>query len=655
MDSHRGSASLPRQRRPYSAMPLFRRFLCALLSGMSVLAQSLSPAVDPICGLPGFRLTGQIPDAVYELRASDDLGAPGVWETLMRIAPPPQGQLWFDPDTPARGHRFYRVQPAPEGPQLPLENFALIDQHGVRHELFREGDASIFVLVFTDNAHLAEAWAAVKPLQQAHAARGVRLWLVNPVDTRESLVATCTALGVETPVLHDRAQLVTRTFGGHAALQAVALDKSSSAIFYRGPIQDSCTVNGRTVDQAYLNDALARFTQGDPVVVQEMRTRTPELSLPALGTPEYARDIAPILQSRCVSCHRPGDIGSWSMTNHAAVAAQATVIRRSVLGGHMPPWHADPAFGKFANDASLTPAETAQLIAWIDAGTPPGTAPDPLVTNPPPPAEHWPLGTPDLILRIPSQSLPANGEIPYRYLLVKNPVPTNVWLRAATVRPGNREVVHHSLVFSASNAADFLQVMGGLGGFFAGYVPGSDPVEFPAGTGKLLKAGSYLVFQMHYTPNGKATTDRTEIGLYFAAQAPDRELVTTAAFDTEFSIPPGVRDHEVVAETVVTQNSLLYEMSPHMHYRGARMRFEALYPDGTAETLINIPGYEFAWQTLFRLAEPKHVPAGTRIRITGGFDNSADNPWNPDPLKTVLFGEQTSDEMLIGYLNLATE
>jgi hypothetical protein len=265
------------------------------------------------------------------------------------------------------------------------------------------------------------------------------------------------------------------------------------------------------------------------------------------------------------------------------------------------------------------------------------------------------LGTPDLILRIPNQSLPANGEIPYRYLLVKNPVPTNVWLRAATVRPGNREVVHHSLVFSASNAADFLQVMGGLGGFFAGYVPGSDPVEFPAGTGKLLKAGSYLVFQMHYTPNGKATTDRTEIGLYFAAQPPQRELVTTAAFDTEFSIPPGVRDHEVVAETVVPQNSLLYEMSPHMHYRGARMRFEALYPDGTAETLINIPGYEFAWQTLFRLAEPKRIPAGTRIRITGGFDNSADNPWNPDPLKTVLFGEQTSDEMLIGYLNLAVE
>ncbi len=160
---------------------------------------------------------------------------------------------------------------------------------------------------------------------------------------------------------------------------------------------------------------------------------------------------------------------------------------------------------------------------------------------------------------------------------------------------------------------------------------------------------------MHYTPNGRATTDRTEIGLYFAEQPPQRELVTTAAFDTEFSIPPGARDHEVVAETVVPQTALLYEMSPHMHYRGARMRFEALYPDGTAETLINIPGYEFAWQTLFRLAEPKRIPAGTRLRITGGFDNSADNPWNPDPLKTVLFGEQTSDEMLIGYLNLATE
>lgn len=636
-------------------MRFIRRLLWSLPAGLALAAQSLTPVLDPVCGLPRLTVSGSLTDTVYEVRATDDLGAPGVWDALMRIAPGATGHTWFDPEAPTRGRRFYRLETVANSPELLLENFALTDQNGVRHELFREGDAQAVVLVFTDNAHLAEAWAAVKPLQMAFGPQGVRIWLVNPVDTRASLGTACQTVGVETPVLHDLAQLVARTYGAASALEVIAINRSELSVFYRGALADRCDLPGGPVVQEYLHDALAQFIGGRPVVVQAVRNRGPALPLPANEVPEYARDIAPLLQAKCVSCHRPGDIGSWAMTNHAAVAGQSLAIRRSLLGGHMPPWHADPAFGHFANDDSLLPAETSRLVAWLDAGAPRGGEPDPLVTQPPSPSPNWPLGTPDVVLKIETQSLPANGEIPYRYLLVKNPLRTNAWLRAATVRPGNREVVHHALVFTAQNAWDFIQVQGGLGGFFAGYVPGSAPVEFPSGTGKLLKTGSYLIFQMHYTPHGKATTDRTEIGLYLASQPPTRELVTTAAYDTEFSIPAGARDHQVVAEAVVEKDSLLYEMSPHMHYRGARMRFEALYPDGTGETLLNIPGYEFAWQTLFRLSQPKRLPAGTRIRITGGFDNSDSNPWNPDPLRTVLFGEQTSDEMLIGYLNLAVE
>jgi hypothetical protein len=258
------------------------------------------------------------------------------------------------------------------------------------------------------------------------------------------------------------------------------------------------------------------------------------------------------------------------------------------------------------------------------------------------------------VVSIATQSLPATGEIPYRYLLVQNPFPSNVWLRAASVKPGNREVVHHSLVF-VGKANQILQFQGGLAGFFAGYVPGMDQVAYPAGTGKRLLRGDLILVQMHYTPNGKATTDTTQLGFYLAPTPPARELTTTAVHDIAFTIPPGVRDHEVIAETVMARDSLLYELSPHMHYRGARMRFEALYPDGSAETLLNVPGYEFAWQALYRLTEPKRLPAGTRVRITGGFDNSEWNPWNPSPLSTVVFGEQTDDEMLIGYLNVAPE
>ena len=179
-----------------------------------------------------------------------------------------------------------------------------------------------------------------------------------------------------------------------------------------------------------------------------------------------------------------------------------------------------------------------------------------------------------------------------------------------------------------------------------------DPVEFPAGTGKLLKKGSYLVFQMHYTTIGKAATDRTEIGLYFAKTRPASELLTVSAYDIGFQIAPGTKDHEVVAETTLSRDAVLHEMSPHMHLRGRRMRFEVVNADGSTETLLNVPAYQFAWQSLYRLAEPKTLTAGTRIRVTGGFDNSSQNPWNPDPTQTVSFGEQTYNEMFIGYLNL---
>jgi hypothetical protein len=476
---------------------------------------------------------------------------------------------------------------------------------------------------------------------------------VNSCDERAAIAEA--SAGLEVPVLHDPAEVVARTFGVNAVLESVAISQRDLTAIYRGPVSDHCELPGGPADQPYLQQALDQFLGGQPVVVPAARARGAALALAPLEVPRYANEIAPLLQARCVTCHRPGDIGSWAMTNHAAVAAWADSIRRQVLNGSMPPWHADAPPGHFANESSLTAAETRRLVAWIDAGAPRGAGDDPLVTAPPPPVSDWPLGRPDLVLSIPTQSLPASGEIPYRYLVVNNPLRTNVWLRAATVRPGNREVVHHCLVFTARTVADFLQVQGGLGGFFAGYVPGADPVEFPTGTGKLLRAGSYLVFQMHYTPNGRATSDRTEIGLYFASQPPQRELLTTAAYDTAFEIPPGARDHEVVTETVIERDSWLYEMSPHMHFRGARMRIEAQYPDGASEVLLKVPGYQFNWQRVYRLNDPRRLPAGTRIRVVGGFDNSRWNPWNPDPTRRVLFGEQTSDEMLIGYLNLAAE
>ncbi len=625
-----------------------------LMALAAVAEPVLKTELDPVCGLPRLSLRSMLADNAVELQASDDLGAPGVWETLMRVAPGTQETVWFDPETPRRGRRFYRVAVRPPTEWAYASNFALNDQDGHRHDFLREGDAKAVVLVFTDNAHLAEVWARIRPLHERHGAEGVRFWLINSTDPRETLSGAVHDAGVKVPVLHDGAQLVARTWGVQIVGEVVALDRAQFEPFYAGALS-SRYPGGTTPEVPHLEKALGEFTTGKTVAVQRVKATGDLLGLAAPRVPDYRTEIAPLVQSRCVTCHRPGDIGSFPILKHADLAERAREIRDSVLSGSMPPWQADPAHGQFSNDFSMTPDEASRLVAWIDAGSPKGESGDPLVENPPQAPASWALGQPDKVVSIPVQTIPSSGEVPYRYLMVKNPWNRDVWLRGAAVKPGNREVVHHSLVFVAKTVLDFLQIQGGLGGFFAGYVPGVEDAFYPEGTGKLLRAGAYLVFQMHYTPNGKASTDTTQLGFYEAKVRPARELNTTAAYDTGFSIPPGARDHEVIAETTVDRNSILYEMSPHMHYRGARMRFEAFYPDGRSETLLNVPGYEFDWQAMYRLKEPKRLPVGTRLRITGGFDNSKWNPWNPSPTSIVQFGEQTDDEMLIGYLNIAPE
>ncbi|MFZ9856532.1 MAG: hypothetical protein ACO3I0_15555 [Limisphaerales bacterium] len=628
------------------------------LTAFSVLSTLAGPELktdlDPVCGLPRLSVKSLLADNAVELQVSDDLGAPGVWETLMRLAPGTQEKVWFDPEATRIGRRFYRVAVRPPMEWPFAANFALIDQDGRRHEFLREGDAKAVVMVFTDNAHLADTWAQIRPLQERYQSGGIRFWLINPTDPRSTLAAAVRDAGVKVPVLHDAAQLVSRTWGIRSAGEVVALDRSQFEPFYAGALA-SRYPGVATPEVPHLEQALGEFAAGKTVTVQRVKATGDLLGLAAARVPDYRTEIAPLVQSRCVNCHRQGDIGSFPILKHADLADRAREIRDSVLSGSMPPWQADPAHGQFSNDFSLTPDEAARLVSWIDAGSPKGESGDPLAENPPQAPAAWPLGQPDKVVSIAAQTIPASGEVPYRYLMVKNPWNRDVWLRGAAVKPGNREVVHHCLVFVAKTVFDFLQVQGGLGGFFAGYVPGMDQTFYPEGTGKLLPAGAYLVFQMHYTPNGKSSTDITQLGFYEAKVRPTRELTTTAAYDTGFSIPAGVRDHEVVAETTVERHSILYEMSPHMHYRGARMRFEAFYPDGRNEVLLNVPGYEFDWQAMYRLKEPKRLPAGTRLRITGGFDNSKWNPWNPSPSSIVQFGEQTGDEMLIGYLNIAPE
>ncbi len=643
---------------PFWLKRLCRMLIASVSLGTSVLsADSVLPVYDALCAAPKLRmsLTGDA-DSMGVLEGTEDLNG-GEWRPLLQLGAISGHHEWMDPENRAQARRFYRLNRSPRPPLLPLPNFRLNDHRGFSHELFREGDSRAVVLVFTDAQGLDSHWKQLKPIVEAQTSAGVQFWMVDPMDDRSTLAAAATQAGVTIPVLQDSAQLVARSYGASASGEAVVLEAESLTTVYRGAIEDAVPVaTGTPVRQTYLADALTRFTAGTRPTVEYARPQGQPWRHEDSGVASYRNEIAPLLQAKCVTCHRPGEIGSWGITSHAAVRAKSAAIRANVLEGLMPPWHADPAHGKFENDFSLTPQQQARLVAWLDAGAPREAGVDPLETVPPA-AGLWPMGKPDVVLKVATQQIKATGQMPYAYLMVTNTLKTNAWLRAAVIRPGNRTVVHHALIFYIKPGsifqmlADFQAIQGGLNGFYAGYVPGMDQREYPAGTAKFLPAGGTFVFQMHYTPNGKATTDATEMGLYLSSTPPAMELKTGAANSTAIDIPAGARNHRLVAERSFDKAVDIHELSPHMHFRGDSMRFEAFLPDGSSQILLNVPKYDFNWQALYRLSQPVRLPAGSRIRISGGFDNSRWNPFNPDAKSRVRFGEQTDDEMFIGYIN----
>jgi hypothetical protein len=379
----------------------------------------------------------------------------------------------------------------------------------------------------------------------------------------------------------------------------------------------------------------------------------------------YTRDVAPVLQRKCVGCHSPGEIGPFAMAGYDKVKGWSGMIREVVLDRRMPPWHADPHVGKFANDRSLTAEESNTLVQWIADGSPRGEGDDPLAAAgdpdahaaesaakddaPTPPA--WELGEPDFVVRIPEQDVPATGAVDYRYIDSDFVVPRDMWLRSAVTRPGNPKVVHHIIVrakypanYDGPRSESFL---------FTTWVPGLQQGECPEGTGLFLPKGATFNFEVHYTPDGRPRKDRSEVGLYLAKQTPKMQLEVRAAHTRDLNIPPGDADAQHTASYFFKSESILYGVSPHMHLRGSWFKFELMTPDGKRRTLLSVPNYDFNWQTSYRLAEPLRVPAGSWMLCTGAFDNSATNPHNPDATKRVTWGPQTYNEMFMGFMDLA--
>jgi len=375
---------------------------------------------------------------------------------------------------------------------------------------------------------------------------------------------------------------------------------------------------------------------------------------PSKTTVTFSKDVAPILYNKCIECHRAGEIAPMSLLSYQEVRPWAKSIRQRVADRSMPPWSADPHVGKFSNDPSLSQKEIDTIVSWVDAGAPKGEDKDMPAT--PKFTQGWTIGKPDVVLTMQEEyAIPADGTIPYLYFTIPTGFTEDKWVQAMEIRPGNRGVVHHVIAFVQEAGAARRGNAGGEAqqgrGQLGGITPNKTGVTFAPGTARLIKAGSSIVFQLHYTTNGEATKDRTSIGLVFSKEPPVKTVVTGNALNARFVIPAGDGNHEVKSSTTFKEDVHITSFMPHMHFRGKDFIYTAVFPDGHSEVLLNVPKYDFNWQLTYVLEKPIALPKGTRLDCVAHFDNSTKNKYNPDPSKEVRWGDQTWEEMMIGWFS----
>jgi hypothetical protein len=366
-------------------------------------------------------------------------------------------------------------------------------------------------------------------------------------------------------------------------------------------------------------------------------------------SPTFAKDVAPIFYANCVTCHRPGEVAPMALRTYEEVRPWARSIKQKVSTRQMPPWFADPAHGTFSNDARLPQKQIDTIVKWVDAGAPLGNRRD----LPPLPAytEGWQLGEPDHIITLPLIEIPAEGKDIFPTPNLTIDIPEDRWIRAVEIRPSNREVTHHSVLFMAGGPGGGMVGTSGFVDLLGVWAVGTPPTVYPEGVGRWVRKGQQLRTNLHYHPNGKAQTDQTRVGLYFGKGELKKEVTTAVAGDVSFRIPAGAKNHEMRALYVIDQDINVVSYFPHMHLRGKDMTITANLPDGRTQTLLSVPGYDFNWQLYYFPKDPVPLPRGTVVEAVAHYDNSADNKNNPDPTRDVTFGEQSNDEMMFGVFD----
>jgi hypothetical protein len=563
------------------------------------------------------------------------------------------------------------VLPGDHGIGRRIATLTFTDLTGASRSLGEIASDRIVVIAMTSTScPLSKKYLPTLVDLSATTADGVAWILVNPVatDTPADMQAAAARFGDRVTYVHDAGGRLAAAIGATSTTDVVVLATDRS-IAYHGAIDDQYGF-GYSLDsprRRYLADALTAIRAGGTPFVAATEAPGCVLETPAdAARPSaitYHGRISRIVERHCVECHRDGGVGPFALDTYDDLVAHAPMVRQVVERGLMPPWFAakpvpDPETGRvhtpWANDRSLATRDRSDLVAWL-AGAKPEGEPADAPTPRPYPDDGWQIGTPDAVFEF-AEPVPvkATGVMPYQTVIVETHLPEDRWVRAIEVQPGDRNVVHHALIHlvgADEEAGDTRDAAAEeRGGFWGEYVPGQNTLVYPEGFAKKLPKGARLRFQMHYTPSGTATTDRTRVGVIWAKEPPAHEVRVAGIVNARISIPPGAADHREEASLRLPFDATIMGFLPHLHVRGKACRYEVIRGDGGRSTLLDIPRYDFNWQLLYRLHEPLALTAGDTLVFTAWYDNSAGNPANPDPTKTVRWGPQTFDEMHLGYV-----
>jgi peroxiredoxin len=538
-----------------------------------------------------------------------------------------------------------------------IDGFSLPDIYGNNRTLaeLRGGKALVVAFVGVECPLVKQYAPRLATLAAEYEAQGVKFVAIdsNLQDSLAEIAHFAKMHDLKFPVLKDMNNRVADAFGATRTPEVFVLD-ADDVLRYAGRVDDQF---GFKTGAGY---AKPRLERRDLAVAIDELLAGKAVSQPLVkadgciigrvkhephGDVTYSNQIARILQTRCLECHRDGEVAPFAVDSYDEVVGWAEMIREVVNDGRMPPWYANPAHGKYANDARLTDEEKALLASWVDNGCPEGDKSQ--LPAPREFAKGWRIGEPDQVIFVDSEpyAVPAEGTVEYKYFTVDPGWTEDKWVQATECRPGNSAVVHHIICFIRAPGS-VEGMMAGLGG----YAPGNPSDVHPPGTATFVPANSKLVFQMHYTPNGVATTDRSSIGIKFAdPQSVKKKVHGDAIGNLSLNIPAGDPNFEVKAKHKFRRDMLILNMTPHMHLRGKDFRYVLTYPDGREQVLLDVPNWDFNWQLRYELAEPVLAPKGSTLHCVAHFDNSADNLANPDPTKVVHFGDQTWEEMMFGF------